>query len=326
MEIAGPLSIERATNIARTFTGSKEDAAQLSRSLLNRIPSALEGNQDEDGRAIAKLYKALRDIGGLRAFGSVPVVTRDSSISVDELVAEIGFPVSALTPKRSTVLGWQIAGVFAVLSIVSLTRFFNVEFLAQPLLASIGVAILIDQALLRGSLFESLYRIVVPEYAEKVICHECGHALCAYLLGLPLRGFVLSAKEAMRANIPGQGGTIFFNENLANELAIKRLSKTTIDAHSQVLMAGIAAEAIRYGEAEGGESDVSALLELLTSLQPSWTAEQVQKQARWSVIQSVKLLRQHKRAFDLLAIAMKNGSGLGDCVDIIERNCEYRNE
>ncbi len=326
MQAAGPtaipksLSIEQAINIARSFTGTEEEASQLSRDLLNAIPSALEGSRDEDGRAIAKLYQALREVGGLRAFGSIPVVIRDTSVSLDQLVAEIGFPVSALAPKQSTVFGWQIAGVTAVLFVVSVTRFFHVERLAQPLLASIGAAILVDQTALRGSLFESVYRILIPQYADKVLYHECGHALVAYLLGLPLRGFALSAREALLAGIPGQGGTIFFNENLANELGAQRLSKSTIDAHSQVLMAGIAAEAIRYGEAEGGESDVSALLQLLTSLQPAWTPDQVRKQARWSVIQSVKLLRQHKAAFEELAKAMKKGEGLGNCVDIIERN------
>lgn len=84
-------------------------------------------------------------------------------------------------------------------------------------------------------------------------------------------------------------------------------------------MAGIAAEAMCYGEAEGGESDVTALLQLLTSLQPPWTPAEVQSQARWAVVSSVALLRENKDAFEALSRDMNERKPLGDCIASIEQ-------
>lgn len=311
------ISISEATRIARTYTGPAEEAPHLAQRLLNSIPSALEGTQEEDGRAIAALYEALQSMGALSSFGSAAVPQRDKSVSVEELTREIDLPISALTPNRNSVLGWQLAGVFAVSSVVTTTRLLGIEFLARPILVAFGLFIGVDQVYLRGAMFESVYRAVLPRYVEKVLKHETGHLLVAYLLGLPIRGYVLSAADALKARIPGQAGTLFFDGYLAEEARRGRITAKTISRHSMVLMAGISSEAMCFQEAEGGASDVTALLNLLTSI--SWTPDQVQSEARWAVLQSVKLLRHNLSAFDALAEAMQENRPLGDCIDCIER-------
>lgn len=311
------ISISQATEIARTYTGPPEEAPLLAKRLLNSIPSALEGTQEEDGRAIASLYEALQKAGALSSFGSAAVPQRDKTVSVQELTREIDFPISALTPNRSSVLGWQLAGVFAVSSVVTTTRLLGIEALARPILVAFGAFIGVDQLFLRGAMFESVYRAILPRYVEKVLKHETGHLLVAYLLGLPIRGYVLSAADALKARIPGQAGTLFFDGSLADEAMRGRITSKTISRHSMVLMAGISSEAMCFQEAEGGASDVTALLNLLTSI--SWTPDQVQSEARWAVLQSVKLLRHNLSAFEALAEAMKENRPLGDCIDCIER-------
>lgn len=311
------ISISEATRIARDYTGPPEEAPALAKRLLNSIPSALEGTQEEDGRAIASLYEALQSAGALSSFGSAAVLQRDKTVSLERLTREIDFPISALTPKQSSVLGWQLAGVFAVGSVVTTTRLLGIEALARPLLVAFGVFIGVDQFALRGAIFESVYRAILPRYVEKVLKHETGHLLVAYLLGLPIRGYVLSAAGALKARIPGQAGTLFFDGSLAEEAMRGRITSRTISRHSMVLMAGISSEAMCFDEAEGGESDVTALLNLLTSI--SWTPDQVQSEARWAVLQSVKLLRHNLTAFEALAEAMREGRPLGDCIDCIER-------
>lgn len=44
-------------------------------------------------------------------------------------------------------------------------------------------AFALDQAFLRGAVFESAYRLVLPQYREKIVRHEAGHFLLAYILG-----------------------------------------------------------------------------------------------------------------------------------------------
>ena len=47
------------------------------------------------------------------------------------------------------------------------------------------IALLLDQILLRGAVFETIYQSLVPVYKDKIIAHEAGHFLIAYLLGVP---------------------------------------------------------------------------------------------------------------------------------------------
>lgn len=135
-----------------------------------------------------------------------------------------------------------------------------------------------------------------------------------------MRGYVLSAGEALRAGIPGQAGTLFEDEGLYEELRSGILSGRAIDRFSIVSMAGIAAEAIHYGEAEGGESDVASLIRMLTSLNPPWKVRAVKDQARWAVLEAVLLLRQNVKAFDALCEAMRERKSLGECILVIEEN------
>lgn len=173
---------------------------------------------------------------------------------------------------------------------------------------------------MRGAIFESAYRAIFPKYAEKVVKHEAGHFLAAHLHGIVVRGYILSAAEAVQAGIPGQAGTLFSDDEMYAQLKGGKLTSRTIDRYSIVSMAGIAAEAIHYGEAEGGESDVSALLNLLTTLQPPWSEQSVRSQARWAVLEAILLLRRNNLAFKALCEAMRERKSLGECILCIEEN------
>ncbi|GKV44216.1 hypothetical protein SLEP1_g51674 [Rubroshorea leprosula] len=54
---------------------------------------------------------------------------------------------------------------------------------------------------------------------------------------------------------------------MSNELAEGRLSGSTFDRYCMVLFAGIAAEALVYGEAEGGENDENMFHSICVLLQ-----------------------------------------------------------
>lgn len=61
---------------------------------------------------------------------------------------------------------------------------------------------------------------------------------------------------------------------------MSELTQRSIDRYSTVLMGGIAAEALQYGQAEGGQSDEKALVSLLSGIRPAWYPETISDQAR----------------------------------------------
>ncbi|KAG0494605.1 hypothetical protein HPP92_005599 [Vanilla planifolia] len=95
----------------------------------------------------------------------------------------------------------------------------------------------------------------------------------------------------MQMGIQGQAGTQFWDDKLERELAEGRLSNTAFDRYCMVLFGGIAAEALVYGEAEGGENDENLFRGVCLLLQPPLTEAQMSNQARWSVMQSYNLLK-----------------------------------
>ena len=85
-------------------------------------------------------------------------------------------------------------------------------------------------------------------------------------------------------------------------------------------MGGIAAEAERNQQAEGGRSDEAALINLLSSLDGgrTWDIARIQSQARWAASQALLLLREHRAAFDALCAALEAGASVGECILAIE--------
>lgn len=68
-----------------------------------------------------------------------------------------------------------------------------------------------DQLIVKGAVAETVYQRLFPEYKKKIIAHEAGHFLVAYLLGMSLRGCIVNARDAMKVpEIRGQAGTIFY--------------------------------------------------------------------------------------------------------------------
>jgi len=189
-----------------------------------------------------------------------------------------------------------------------------------------ALAVVLDRVLLSGAVFESFSRLLFPKYKRKVIQHEAGHFLLAYLLGCPIQGFFLSAWDASSAGIRGQAGTVFFDNDLSSQLRANKVTRTAVDRYTIVLMAGIAAEALTYQQAEGGASDESALVNFLVGLSPPWDQQRVFNQARWSVTQAVLLIRENQAAYDKLADAMASGCTLGACVKVIEQELSQLTE
>jgi len=283
---------------------------------------------------MTEVYMALADAGRLQLFGAAgrkdhPLPAMGSKVVTPTLLEQITeMEILALTPKPTNTL--LIGGIILAIAegFVSLWTGIDLNFLV---LCTITLAFL-DKLLVNGAVFETATRTVMPEYRKKILRHEAGHFLCAYLLGCPVEGCVLSSWAALQdARFGGRStsvsaGTSFFDRDLSEEMNGQRpLSRSSIDRYSVIVMGGIAAEAINFGRADGGAGDEMALVRFLSSINPrgggavAWDAERIKNQARWGALQAVLLLRIYRASYDALVDALERGGNLGECIYAIEK-------
>ncbi|CAM6118697.1 unnamed protein product [Calypogeia fissa] len=155
-------------------------------------------------------------------------------------------------------------------------------------------------------------------YKRRVLVHEAGHVLVAYLLGCTIRGVILDPVQAVKMGIQGQAGTQFWDQTLEMQFSQVGLPILSVDRYSIVLFAGMAAEALIYGEAQGGESDENLYKAVVAKLQPSWSPAKMSDQARWAVLQAFQLLKKHKKAHAAVVRALEQEAGLGFMIKALE--------
>ncbi|MBW4463986.1 MAG: ATP-dependent Zn protease [Pegethrix bostrychoides GSE-TBD4-15B] len=155
-----------------------------------------------------------------------------------------------------------------------------------------------------------------PEHRMRVLQHEAGHFLVAHLLDIPVTGYSLSAWEAFRQGQSGRGGVSFALPDLAVELQGK--SSQLVDRLCMVWMAGIAAETLAYGKAEGGGDDRQQLRLLWSQLQRP-DSEGALKE-RWAILQAKTLLEEQRPAYEALVLAMSQRQPVETCCLAIDQS------
>ena len=125
---------------------------------------------------------------------------------------------------------------------------------------------------------------------RRIAIHEAGHALVAAAEALPVRRVLVGTLACLQAGLNSSGSTEF------EPPASAKLPAEELRRWSRVLLAGMVAEAIVYGESLGG-SDDSALLGRLWGLSgfDVATAQREQRRARREVEQ---LLRRERFALE----------------------------
>nr|WP_290222102.1 ATP-dependent Zn protease [Trichocoleus desertorum] len=160
-----------------------------------------------------------------------------------------------------------------------------------------------------------------PAHRDRVIHHEAGHFLVAYLLNIPVTGYALSAWDALRQGQAGQGGVTFDCEELEAELQQGTLSVQLLERYSTVWMAGGVAETLVYGDAEGGADDLRKFRTIWTQLRrPN---REGQEKERWAVLKARNLLQQHQEAYTALVEALKQEMNVAECCKIIEQRLPF---
>ena len=271
---------------------------------------------------MSDMYTALKEAGHLRLFGGI---TRDNLPAAGShtvrpsLLEQITLlSMKSLTPRPSNTLLYAGVAVATLEAIASVTVGWDLNFLFFLTLT----AALADRVLLNGAVSETCVKILSPETQPKITRHEAGHFLCAYLLGAPLEGYVLSAFAALQDPRFGSrgvsAGTSFFDQDLSNQISKSEIKRSAVDRYSVIVMAGIAAEAVTYNQADGGAGDETALINFLLSLSGDWNDFTIRNQARWGALQAILLLREYKECYDALVDAMERGGSLADCIYAIE--------
>lgn len=142
-------------------------------------------------------------------------------------------------------------------------------------------------------------------YRDRIIRHEAGHFLVASLLDIPVTSYVLSAWEAFKQGKPGQGGVTF------KDIESNSLTPLLIQRYCILWMAGIAAETLVYGNAEGGTEDRDKLRGVLSSLGRSQT--ECLQQERFCILQAQTLIKENLAAYEALVTAMEQRLSVSEC-------------
>ncbi|NEP03048.1 MAG: ATP-dependent Zn protease [Symploca sp. SIO2E9] len=221
---------------------------------------------------------------------------------------------------QQTALNLIAIGVFGMTLSALLGPLFNIS-PAIPAVATFGILSLVtlDSFSFQGKgvnlLLDSVAGIS-SQHRDRIIQHEAGHFLVAYLLGIPITGYTLTAWEALKQNQPGLGGVTFDNEQLSPDALDAVEMRLTLERFCTVWMAGIAAENLVYGNAEGGAEDRDKLTNALITLGRSLS--QCQQQEKFAQLQAKTLIEENWSSYQALVEAMKTRASVAQCYQVIE--------
>lgn len=249
---------------------------------------------------------------------SVTAPMQDKAVLANRLEEVTGVSPSALSPRRPPIVFYQLGAIAGLWLLAYVGRQLHISNAVRQVVVAAVSLITIDQVALGGVIADRIYSSLNPSHVKRVVTHEAGHFLLAYLHGLPVQRYALSAWDAVKNRVPGQAATLFADDEFAKQLQKGRVTASTVDRYSVVAMGGIAAEGMILGEALGGDSDINAMVRLLAGLQPAWEANTIRIQAKWAVLQAVLLLREYRPAYDALRSAMEQRRSLGECITCIE--------
>jgi hypothetical protein len=172
-----------------------------------------------------------------------------------------------------------------------------------------------------GLIGEALYRfklVTNEESRKRHVRMNAGKFLAGYICGLPVAKFSQGK--------PSNTAEFFqLRPSGISEVEVKQMfSKNTfnqsdIARSSIVCLAGSVAECLEFGVASGtNPGDVNLLNELINSVEPTITPEQVQNHIRWSALTAWEILDQYKEEYQRLVVAFEKGLPMEECIAVIE--------
>ncbi|XP_008672985.1 stress regulated protein isoform X1 [Zea mays] len=292
-------------------TSSSQSPARLT-AVLEQVDQLL--SQGNDMAALSLVRSTQGGDGGLRAFGAARQVPQ-RLYKLDELKLN-GIDTSAFLSPVDLTLGsiernLQIAAVlggFSVSAALELSQL-QILFLILGLLSLWSVDFVYFGGGVRNLVLDTIGHYLSQKYHNRVIQHEAGHFLIAYLLGVLPKGYTITSLDTLmnQGSLNVQAGAAFVDYEFLEEM---------VNKFSCIALAGVAAEYLLYGRAEGGLADINKLDGLLKGL--GFTQKKADSQVRWAVLNTVLILRRHEKARSQLAEAMSTGKSVGSCIQVIE--------
>jgi hypothetical protein len=147
-------------------------------------------------------------------------------------------------------------------------------------------------------------------YRQRIVHHEAGHFLVAYLLDIPITGYTLSAWESLRQGRSAQGGVTFAPPQ-------SDISSRLLAQYCTVWMAGIAAEKLVYDRSEGGGEDRQKLRGVL--FVAGKQQQEITRQENAATLQAKTLIQTNWDAYQALVTAMGDRMPVTECCQQIDR-------
>ncbi|KAF8069779.1 hypothetical protein N665_1136s0013 [Sinapis alba] len=182
----------------------------------------------DDMRLVGSAFRFLKDRGLLPNFGKFTNIVLEGTREVTPTVLKsaTGLEVTKLAPKKWGLSDSSSIALAAFLGGVSYLLSQDID--VRPNLAALLGLAFMDSLLLGGTCFAQI-SCYWPPHKRRVIVHEAGHLLVAYLMGCPIRGVILDPIVAMQMGVQGQAGTQFWDQKMESEIAEGRLSGTSFD-------------------------------------------------------------------------------------------------
>ncbi|XP_074311531.1 uncharacterized protein LOC141647297 [Silene latifolia] len=300
---------------------TSETRGVVRRELLVKLDEELGKGDDRAALSLVKQNQA--QPGGLRCFGAARQVPQ-RLYTLDELKLN-GIEASSLLSPVDSTLG-SIERILQISAGLGGLAAWNVLELNPQQLFYISLGLLFlwtwDVVSFGGGIsslvLDTIGHTFSQKYRNRVVQHEAGHFLIAYLTGILPRGYTLSSLEAFRkeGSLNVQAGTSFVDFEFLEEVNTGKLTATMLNRFSCIALAGVATEYLLYGQAEGGLADINKLDGLIKGL--GFTQKKADSQVRWAVLNTILLLRRHEKARSKLADGMSRGMSVGSCINIIE--------
>ncbi|XP_072954144.1 uncharacterized protein [Typha angustifolia] len=314
----------RAVNSQESAVSSPE-SGRLRLQILEQVDEELRKGND---RTALSLVKDLQEkLGAIQCFGAARQVPQ-RLYSLDELKLN-GINTSSFLSPVDVTLGsiernLQFAAVLGALSAWVVFGFSQLQILyvSLVLLFLWSLDLVSFNGGVRNLVLDTIGHSFSQKYHNRVIQHEAGHFLIAYLLGVLPKGYMLTSLETLmkEGSLNVQAGTAFVDFEFLEEINTGKVSAKMLNRFSCIALAGVATEYLLYGYSEGGLADIDKLDGLLKSL--GFTQKKADSQVRWAVLNTILLLRRHEKARLQLAEAMSAGKSVGLCIDVIENNID----
>ncbi|CAI5984802.1 unnamed protein product [Closterium sp. NIES-65] len=231
-----------------------------------------------DSEALKVALECLKEAGSVTAWGSYPNVARRTA-SVRELT-QVGIKnaekLAVPSVRNDALFLATVVGTTSILALAGTQLPGDWGFFVPYLVGGISIVVLavgsVAPGLLQGGI--GAMAPVFSDYKDRVLRHEAGHFLLAYLLGLPPVAYSLDI---------GKEHTNLLDDKLQKKIYSGKLESDDVDRLAVVAMAGMAAEGLHYEQVMGQTADLNSLQRLINrSGLGALTPERQQNLTRWA--------------------------------------------